>query len=573
MRGANTSGRWTLRVRLLAAGLVLMALVIVGRLYYLQILHGEEYALKADRQFTAPASALFDRGAIYFTGKDGSLVAAATVKTGTSLAAVPPKITDPEALWSAVAQYADISREEYLSRIDKPGAQWVELARRLSTTTGAELQELDIAGLEVGHDRWRFYPGGSLAAQEIGFVAYNENSLEGRYGLESYYEPLLKRSGADLYSNFFVELFTGARNLLSGTSQGDIITTIEPTVQAELERTLANYQSRWQAKATGGIIMDPKTGAIVAMAVTPSFDLNNFSGVENPRAFGNPLVQDVYEMGSIIKPLTIAAGLDAGVITAKSTYHDAGCITVDTAKICNFDGKARGTVPMQEILSQSLNLGVSYVATELGPARMREYFLERYKLGKETGIDLPAEASGLMKNLESPRELEYDTASFGQGIGMTPIGTLRALATLANGGYLVTPHLAAAVRDETGLTRQLGWGAGEKVLRTETTEEVSRMLTTVVDTALAEGRIKLDHWSVAAKTGTAQIANPAGGGYHSDRFLHSFFGYFPSYEARFIVFLYAYEPVGAQYSSQTWATPFHSLTQFLLNYYNVPPDR
>ena len=154
----------------------------------------------------------------------------------------------------------------------------------------------------------------------------------------------------------------------------------------------------------------------------------------------------------------------------------------------------------------------------------------------------------------------------------SPINTVRALATLGNGGYLVTPHLGKAIRDETGLTRELGWGAGEKVLRDETAESVSRMLTTVVDTALANGQIKLEHWSVAAKTGTAQVASPEGG-YYADRYIHSFFGYFPSYDARFIVFLYAYEPVGAQYSSQTWAMPFHSLTQFLINYYNIPPDR
>ena len=569
----SPSGHWALRVRLIALGLGLLALTIVARLYYLQVLHGEEYALKADRQFTAPASSLYDRGSIYFTSKDGALIAAATVKSGTVLAAVPPQTPDRQALWEAIKEYAGITHEEYLARMDKPGARWVELARRLATSTGAELQAEDIPGLVVAQDRWRFYPGGPLAAQEIGFVAYNGDVLEGRYGLEAYYEPVLKRDSSDLYSNFFVELFTGARNFISGTSQGDLLTTMEPSVERELERLLARYQSEWHAKSAGGIIMDPRTGEIFAMAVAPSFDLNDFSSVENPRTFGNPLVQNVYEMGSIMKPLTMAAGLDAGVIVPKSTYNDAGCITLDTAKICNFDGKARGTVPMQEILSQSLNLGASHIATSLGPARMREYFVTRYKLGEETGIDLPAEASGFMKNLESPREIEYATASFGQGIGMTPIEMVRALAALANGGYLVTPHLGRAVRDKSGLTRDLGWGPGEKVLGGDAAEEVSRMLTRVVDTALVGGKYKLERYSVAAKTGTAQIADPEGGGYYSDRYLHSFFGYFPSYDARFIVFLYSFEPVGAQYSSQTWATPFYDLTQFLINYYNIPPDR
>jgi len=282
----------------------------------------------------------------------------------------------------------------------------------------------------------------------------------------------------------------------------------------------------------------------------------------------------VFEMGSILKPLTMAAGIDSGAITPTTTYNDTGCITVDTKKICNYDGVARGVIPMQQILSQSLNVGASFIATQMGPSVMRDYFLNHYDLGTETGIDLPGEVHGLVDNIANDdRQVEFDTASFGQGIAISPIETVRALAVLANGGKLVTPHLATAIRYDTGVERTLTWGDGEQVLKPQTVTDVTRMLTTVVDTALANGDIKLEHYSVAAKTGTAQIANPAGGGYYSDRFLHSFFGYFPSYNARFIVFLFAVDPKGAPYASQTWAQPFFSLTKFLLNYYNVAPDR
>jgi cell division protein FtsI (penicillin-binding protein 3)/stage V sporulation protein D (sporulation-specific penicillin-binding protein) len=258
----------------------------------------------------------------------------------------------------------------------------------------------------------------------------------------------------------------------------------------------------------------------------------------------------------------------------ETTYNDTGCITVDIKKICNYDAVARGVIPMQEILSQSLNVGASFVATKMGPTVMRDYFLNHYKFGDETGIDLPSEAHGLVNNIiDSKRAVEYDTASFGQGMAITPIETVRALATLANGGKLVTPHLVSAIRYDSGLGRTLSWDTDTQVLKPETTTVVSRMLTQVVDKALANGDIKLDHYSVAAKTGTAQIANPAGGGYYSDRFLHSFFGYFPSFDARFMVFLFALEPKGAPFASQTLAPPFHSLTQFLISYYDIPPDR
>lgn len=506
-----TNARYVSRVRWVTILFGLCAFIIVGRLYVLQVLHGDMYTARADAQFSAPAAPLLDRNNIFFSAKDGTLIAAATVQN-------------------------------------------------VGTTS----------------ERRRFYPGDALAAQTLGFVAYNnDNTLKGRYGLERYYEQTLARPTDDLYSNFFVELFGAAQSILSGDHEtGSIVTTIEPSVQAELERTLDAYNTKWNPNFSGGIIMDPKTGEILAMAVSPTFNLNTFKQEKNADIFSNPMVQNVYEMGSIIKPLTVAAGLDSGSITPETTYNDTGCITVDEKKICDFDGVARGKLPIQEILSQSLNLGASFVATKMGPDLMREYFLHRYKLGEETGIDLPSEAHGLVQNIETSKRLvEYDTASFGQGIAMTPIETVRALATLANGGKLVTPHLAKSIRYDSGLGRTLSWSTDTQVLKPETTTIVSRMLTKVVDEALANGDIKTEHYSVAAKTGTAQIANPNGGGYYTDRFLHSFFGYFPSFDAKFVIFLFALEPKGAPFASQTLAPPFHSLTQFLISYYDVPPDR
>ena len=498
------------RVRIVAGVCILVTLVVVGRLYVLQIMRGHTYAARADAQFTQPVSPLLDRGTIYFTDKNNIQIAAATIGNNAS-------------------------------------------------STG----------------KIRLYPGGSLAAQEIGFVAYNNDNVQkGRYGLERQYDDILERSDGDLYTNFFVELFGGMRSVLQGTvQQGDVITTIEPSVQAELQRQLVVYDQAWHPKLAGGIIMDPQTGEIYAMAVSPTFDINSFNTQPDPLIYANPMVQNVYEMGSIIKPLTMAAGLDSGVITEHETYVDRGCITVDKKPICNYDHKARGTIPMQQILSQSLNVGASFVATAMGGATMRSYFLDHYKFGTITGIDLPAEQHGLLQNLNNNRQVEYDTAAFGQGIAITPIETARALSVLANGGFLVTPHLVRAIRYTTGITQQTTWPAKERVLKPNTTVVVSRMLTEVVDTALANGANKLEHYSVAAKTGTAQIANPAGGGYYTDRFLHSFFGYFPSYDAKFVVFLFAVEPKGATYASQTLAPPWHEITQFLINYYNVPPDR
>jgi cell division protein FtsI/penicillin-binding protein 2 len=215
---------------------------------------------------------------------------------------------------------------------------------------------------------------------------------------------------------------------------------------------------------------------------------------------------------------------------------------------------------------------VSYIAKKMGKEKFRDYFLN-YQLGSETGIDLPNEAHGLVDNLNSPREVEYATASFGQGIALTPIEATRALATLGNGGYLVTPHLVSKINYQDGTHKDISYPVGAQVISNETSEEISRMLVNVVDDALAHGKFSMEHHTIGAKTGTAQMANPNGGGYYDDKYLHSFFGYFPAFDPQFLVFMYTVDPKGVQYASETLTEPFMDIAQFLINYYDVPPDR
>lgn len=568
-----SSNHFLKRIRIISGACIAVALLLFAKLYLVQIVRGGEYSEKADRQYSRPDVELWDRGSIFFMTKDGGAVSAATLKGGFLLSIVPKYITDPEGTYEQLGKFISIDRESFLAKAKKAGDPYEEIANRVPPDVAESITALELPGVTLYRERWRYYPGVTLAAHLLGFIGFDGDLRTGRSGLERYYEDVLSRNTATLYRNFFAEIFSGAKKAVGPErSEGDIITTIEPTVEQYLENTLAKLEEEFKAKRAGGIIMDPKTGRIYAMALSPTFDPNASGKVSDASLFTNSLVENVYEMGSIIKPITMAAGLDAGVVTATTTYYDNGFLTLNNKTITNFDGKGRGRVNMQEVLSQSLNTGAATVALRLGKDRFREYF-KKFGFGQETGIDLPGEAQGLVRNLESGRDIELVTASYGQGIALTPIQTVRALASLGNGGYLVTPHVVSKIDYRVGTSRTVSDFERVQVLRPETSTEITRMLVEVVDTALLEGAYKMPNHRIAAKTGTALIANPKGGGYYEDRFLHSFFGYFPAYDPQFIVFLYVVEPQGVQFASHSLTVPFMRIAKFLINYYEVAPDR
>ena len=567
------------RLRVISLAVFAAALVLGTKLYFVQIVSGEEFASRAEGQYIASAN-YFDRGSIYFTTRDGALVPAASIGTGFVLH-INPRIlrvsSDLSIVYEQVNAITPIGREDFFNKAATDSA-YRELSKRLPVETAEKIRLLKIPGVAVAKERWRVYPGENMAAHTVGLIGFQGDELAGRYGLERFYESTLVRDSDEAFVNFFAEIFANLKRAVKDDEslEGDIITTIEPSVQAFLESELNKVEHKYSSEFSGGIIIDPNNGEIVAMALVPAFDPNFPQKAESSDIFSNKLVEDRYEMGSIIKAFSFAVGLDSGKITAKTTYNDPGCITLNTKTFCNYDGKSHGSnVSLQTALNKSLNTGATLITQKMGAKDFNDRML-KFGFEDPTGIDQPNEGKSLVANLKNGRELEAAQASFGQGIAMTPIATVRALSALANGGTLITPHLVKSIKYKLGLTKNISYPKEEereRVLSKETSTEISRMLTEVVDRSFREGTVRLEHYSVAAKTGTAQIARQDRAGYYDDRYLHSFFGYFPSYEPRFLIFLYTYYPKNVQFASETLMDSFMNLTKFVINYYNIPPDR
>jgi len=561
------------RIRVVSVVICFLSLILIGKLFYIQVIHKNLYTQRADKQYATPAGDMFTRGSIFFSKKDSSLVAAGAVSSGFKVAINAKNITSPEVVYEGLAPYMEMEKDIFITKALKKTDPYEEVAHHLTQEQANAITALNLSGVSIFKDNWRFYPGKSLASHTLGFIAFKGKERVGQYGLERFYNKTLSRPNDEAYLNFFAEVFSNLKDRMAGENRtGDIVTTIEPTTQHTLESELLNTLDKWDADQVAGIIMNPQTGEIYAMSGMPDFDLNNFGEVDNVAVYRNPLVENVFEFGSVIKPLVVAAGLDANVITPSTTYLDKGFVVVNTKQINNFDKKGRGVVPMQAVLDQSLNTGMVFIESKLGHDKFRSY-MKSYGIGEKTGIDLPNETSGLIKNLESPRDIEYANAAFGQGIALTPIEAIRAFSVLGNGGNLVTPHLVKQIRYDDGSSKIIEYPVVRSgIIKKETSETISRMLTHVFE-AYDNGTHKFDHYSVATKTGTAQVAMDNGKGYYTDRNMHSFFGYFPSYNPKFIVFLYVKNPKGVKYASQTLIPPFVNITKFLLNYYDVPPDR
>lgn len=544
---------------------------ILGRVFSLAIVEHKRFLLAAKRQHELVRALPSLRGAIYAQDKAGSLKPLAIQKSFFTLVAVPQQIGDVAEAVSALAGAGGLAPAAVAEKLGKRDDPYEVLARKLDEAAADRIRALGLKGIELAEESRRIYPHGELAASVIGFVSYQDGGEKGEYGIEQHFQKYLAGErgffeGEKDASGYWVAL---GRRILNPPVNGEsVVLTIDPNIQFQTEFELTQAIERWGAASGSALVLEPKTGRLLALASRPTFDPNAYSREKDFSVFRMPVVDSQFELGSVFKPITMAAGINEGVVTATTTYRDPGTVRINGFTISNFDGKSHGTQTMTQVLEKSLNTGAMFVAERLGQERFREA-IERFGFGEETGVDFPGEVSGDISNLADRRDIDYATAAFGQGIAVTPLQVASAIGAIANHGMLMKPYVVEKIVGASGGEQVVRPQEVRQVVSTETAETLSKMLVSVVRNGFDRGGVK--GYFVAGKTGTAQIPLQNGRGY-SDEVIHTIVGYAPAFDPKFLVLLQLNKPHGNRFAANTLSPPLRALVEFLLNYYEVPPD-
>lgn len=543
-----------------------------ARLFGLQISQHDEYIKIASRQQHTIINLRPDRGEIFGQDKQGNLIPLARNRTFKTLALAPKYITDPAAVTSALLEDFNFDKESLAEKVRRTDDPYEVLLRKLDPDRILILAQKRLAGVLFEDDRRRIYPSSTTAAHVLGFVSKETDVEIGRYGLERYYESLLSggeaaRDDGQNDKGFWDIFALSLREERQDAAR--IILTVDHIIQTKVEEVLSAVRKKWQADSGALIVLEPKTGRILAMAGAPNFDPNEFGKERDLSVFLNTSVEAMYELGSVIKPITMAAGIEEGVVTPESTYIDRGEIRLAGFTIKNFDERAYGVQTMTQVIEKSLNTGAVHVARLLGQDRQYEY-LRKFGFGERSAIDLPGELAGNLSNLDAGREIDFATAAFGQGIAITDIQLASAIGALANRGHLMKPHLVETIVETSGNELKIEPQLVREVVSSETADMITKMLVSAVRGGF-ENRAGVKGYFVAGKTGTAQIPKSDGKGY-SEEYIHTYVGYAPAFDPRFVILIRLNKPKGNLFAANTLTAPFHDLAEFILHYYEVPPD-
>lgn len=551
------------RLRILLAGFLVLSLVLVARLAYWQVVRRD--ALVSDARAQVQRSLLVPATRGLILDRNGAVLAA-TVSLQ-SIYAIPQRIPDRAAVARALAPVLREDANALLAKLES-GAEWLYLRRRVPEEVSRRVRELALPGIGFQPEPKRVYPHDRAGAALLGFVT---DDGDGEYGIEGRYDGTLGGRPGRLVVERDPQqrsLALGLRQLVAPLDGSDVVLTIDLVVQAAAERELARAMERERAKGGAIVVLDPDTGAVLALASAPGYDASDVRHAD-PESFRDRAISWTYEPGSTLKTLTIAAALNEHVVAPATSYVDKGYATIGGRILRNARGSVYGRLDVSGILEKSANAGAVFVAERLGAERLHRY-LTAFGLGERTGVDLAAEASGILRPLHEWYPVDLGTASFGQGVSVTPLQLAAAYGALATGGTLYRPYVVAEVRGVERVDRATP-RAVRRVIGPETAATVREMLTNSVDRGIANAAT-LAGYSVAGKTGTAQIAS-ADGRYLDDEVVSSFVGMVPARDPRFVCVVVLERPASRLLGTLTAMAAFRGTALDLLRHARVEPDR
>lgn len=582
------------RLRLSRAGLLAFGLLLIVRLFIIQIVDSGVYRALASEQREIYRQLFPERGEILIRDrKTGGRVPLATNRDLYLVYADPRLIDNPKEVAEKLAAILGVDKnakckiqnekceedgnneyQQLLDRLSKPDDPYEPLSHGVAEQNVEKIKELRISGIDAVREPVRYYPLERVGAHVAGFVGSDGTANKGRYGIEAAFEKELAGEPGFFEGERDVAgrwIPVGRRTLKEARDGEGVVLTIDRAIQYTACTKLNEAVERHGAKGGSVIVTEVKTGAILAMCGAPDFDPNAYAAEKDVAVFNNPAIFDQYEPGSVFKVITMAAALDTEEVTPETVYEDTGEVRIGTHTIRNSDNKAHGKQSMTAVLEESLNTGAIFAARKVGRERLRDY-VERFGFGVQTGIELPGEARGDIRALSERGEIYLATASFGQGIAVTPIQIAAAVGAIANGGTLMKPYIVEQMISADGAVTDYHPQALRQVISERASALLSGMMVTVVEGTHGR-RAGVPGYYVAGKTGTAQIPNRDGGGYEPGAHIGTFAGFAPVENPEFVIVTRIDRPEDVRFAESSAAPLFGEIAKFLLQYFEVKPSR
>lgn len=546
-------------------GFLILSFIIIFRLIQFQLINHDFWKALAQGQQRFFLESEADRGEIFITDKSRERHPLAINRKWEYVYISPRKINagddNPQEVIKFLAETLNIDIGVISRKVNRSYSSFELIKTRLSPEESLSIKNIDFSGIFVREGIVRYFPRNNLASHIVGFLG---GAGSGQYGIEGYHNNILKGDRAlqervKTFGGYFINRIFG-----SFEEGEDIFLTIDYNIQFKAESLLRSAQERLDIDGGTILVGDPSTGRIIALANYPDFNPNKFFLEEDFSIFKNDAIQLVYEPGSTFKAITMAIALEEEKITPDTMFNDTGSVRIGGNTIRNFAQRVWGMVDMTTVLGKSINTASVFIAELIGEDLFTEY-LDKFGFLNSTGIGLQGEVYSRNLNFKRGYDINLANASFGQGIEVTSMQLFRAFSALANGGRLVNPYIV-----DRGQDVQMG----DRVISERTSLGITTMMVENINYGFSR-TARVSGYYVAGKTGTAQVAWSALGipkrGY-SDKTIQSFIGYAPAFNPEFLILVKLDDPKTrtAEYSA---APIFSDLATFIINYYQIPPER